>query len=123
MWITQKWQQFTSALDKGGLPAWVAVTALGFMIFWPIGLILLFSLIGRRTKMNNCRHRQHYRYGATGNTAFDRYRQETLERLEREKLEFQAFLQRLREAKDQENFDNFMKEYQAPAKGEKPQSA
>ena len=47
---------------------------------------------------------------STGNRAFDEYREETLRRLEEEVDEFQAFLQRLRHAKDKAEFDQFMAE-------------
>jgi hypothetical protein len=49
-------------------------------------------------------------FGSTGNRAFDEYRAETLRRLEEEANEFQAFLQRLRHAKDKAEFDQFMAE-------------
>ncbi len=45
---------------------------------------------------------------STGNTAFDAYREETLRRLEEEQEAFEAFLQRLRDAKDKAEFDQFM---------------
>ncbi len=44
----------------------------------------------------------------SGNTAFDAYRTETLRRLEQEQDSFEAFLIRLRDAKDQTEFDSFM---------------
>ena len=47
---------------------------------------------------------------STGNRTFDEYREETLRRLEEEVDEFQAFLQRLRQAKDKAEFDQFMAE-------------
>lgn len=47
---------------------------------------------------------------STGNRAFDAYREETLKRLEDEAEEFQAFLKRLRDAKDKAEFDQFMAE-------------
>ncbi|MET0688967.1 MAG: DUF2852 domain-containing protein, partial [Methyloceanibacter sp.] len=49
-------------------------------------------------------------FGSTGNRAFDDYREATLRRLEEEATEFQAFLQRLRHAKDKAEFDQFMAE-------------
>lgn len=45
---------------------------------------------------------------SSGNTAFDAYRQETLRRLEEEQTAFEAFLQRLRDAKDKAEFDAFI---------------
>ena len=46
----------------------------------------------------------------SGNSAFDAYKSDTLARLEREQKEFEAFLRRLREAKDKAEFDQFMDE-------------
>jgi hypothetical protein len=45
---------------------------------------------------------------SSGNSAFDAYREETLRRLEQEQTDFEAFLTRLREAKDKAEFDQFM---------------
>lgn len=44
----------------------------------------------------------------TGNRAFDAYRADTLNRLEEERAAFEAFLERLRAAKDMTEFDAFM---------------
>ena len=44
----------------------------------------------------------------SGNSAFDEYRQEMIKRLEQDHQEFQAFLERLRRAKDKAEFDQFM---------------
>ncbi|HTW54730.1 MAG TPA: DUF2852 domain-containing protein [Stellaceae bacterium] len=47
---------------------------------------------------------------SSGNRAFDEYRTETLRRLEDEQREFMEFLERLRQAKDKAEFDQFMAE-------------
>jgi len=47
----------------------------------------------------------------SGNRAFDEYRMETLRRLEEEQVEFKNFLDRLRHAKDKEEFDAFMAQH------------
>jgi len=47
---------------------------------------------------------------SSGNRAFDEYRSETLKRLEEEQREFKDFLERLRFAKDRDEFDQFMAE-------------
>ena len=47
---------------------------------------------------------------SSGNHAFDEYRDETLRRLEEEEREFKEFLDRLRQAKDKAEFDQFMAE-------------
>jgi hypothetical protein len=48
---------------------------------------------------------------SSGNRAFDEYRVETLKRLEEEQTEFKDFLDRLRHAKDKEEFDQFMAQH------------
>ena len=48
---------------------------------------------------------------SSGNRAFDEYRVETLQRLEEEQVEFKNFLDRLRHAKDKEEFDQFMAQH------------
>jgi hypothetical protein len=47
---------------------------------------------------------------SSGNHAFDEYRAETLRRLEEEQREFRDFLNRLRQAKDKAEFEQFMAE-------------
>ncbi len=44
----------------------------------------------------------------SGNRAFDDYRSETLRRLEDEQKEFVDYLDRLRQARDKQEFDQFM---------------
>src|ERR1700756_3656125 len=119
-------------------PGWIAVTILGFLIWWPIGLALLFYTIGSRKmgcwshhperwqnkmermqwKMERMRDRMErggFPFGpsSSGNRAFDEYRAETLRRLEEEQKEFREFLDRLRHAKDQEEFDLFMAQHRS----------
>ena len=47
-------------------------------------------------------------FASSGNTAFDAYKAETLRRLMSEQEAFEAFLERLRAAKDKSEFDQFM---------------
>lgn len=54
----------------------------------------------------------------TGNSAFDAYRDEMIQRLEDEKRSFEEFLERLREAKDKSEFDQFMDEREKKSKAE-----
>ena len=49
-------------------------------------------------------------FSAQDMAAFDAYREETLRRLEEEQQDFEAFLQRLREARDKAEFDQFIDE-------------
>jgi len=51
---------------------------------------------------------------SSGNRAFDEYRTETLRRLEDEQKDFGAFLERLRFARDKNEFDQFMAERRSP---------
>jgi hypothetical protein len=57
----------------------------------------------------------------SGNRAFDDYREQTLKRLEEEQREFREFLERLRFAKDREQFDQFMSERRDQPRDESPQ--
>jgi len=90
---------------------------LGFIFLWPVGLALLMYMIWskRMFSSSSCarktrRNRQMMRMGSTGNAAFDAYKEDTLRRLEDEQSNFEAFLERLREAKDKAEFDQFMDE-------------
>ena len=116
-------------------PVAIAFTILGFMFWWPVGLAMLFYMIGsgrmgcfgRRARAMNQRNWQDAgpwaswktwacgssadRPAATsGNRAFDEYKAETLRRMEEEQKEFGSFLERLRFAKDKAEFDQFMAE-------------
>ena len=104
-------------LDSKGKGAWIAAMVLGFVFFWPLGLALLFYMIWSKRMFNgSCSRRKswsHHNFSAmtsTGNSAFDAYKADTLRRLEQEQHDFEAFLERLREAKDKAEFDQFMDE-------------
>lgn len=129
-------------LDEYGKPAWLAIMVVGFIVFWPIGLAILAYMIwsgrmgcsrGDWGRWGEKRWRRYGRKGGwdargnhSGNTAFEEYKAETLRRLEDEQSEFLDFLQRLREAKDKAEFDQFMAERKkrpdAPA-GDGPEGA
>lgn len=99
-------------LDQRGKGAWIIAVVLGFVIFWPLGLALLGYMIwSKRMFSGSCAKRAHHRnhtFKSSGNTAFDAYKADTLRRLEDEQSSFEAFLQRLRAAKDKSEFDQFM---------------
>ena len=59
----------------------------------------------------------------TGNQAFDAYKYDTLTRLANEQEEFLAFLERLRQAKDRAEFDDFLKERDSKAKADEKEEA
>jgi hypothetical protein len=115
-------------------PGWIVLMILGFIFWWPVGLVILGIMIGSRkmgcwsgrgydrwqdhmqSKMDRVRAKMNSFGcggsgdwgGSSGNRAFDDYRAETLSRLEDEQREFREFLQRLRMAKDKAEFDQFM---------------
>ena len=111
-------------LDRKGRMAWIAAMVLGFIVFWPVGLFLVgyitYTNRWSSNKMFGCSARRashdrtdtaYHAYRAaqpSGNVAFDSYKAEMLRRLEDEQTAFEAFLQRLREAKDKSEFDAFM---------------
>ena len=112
-------------LDERGKGAWIAIMVLGFIFFWPIGLaILAYMIWSKRMFSGNCTrtHRKfksgHMAMKSSGNTAFDAYKEETLRRLEDEQEAFEAFLQRLRDAKDKAEFDQFMDERARKSNGD-----
>jgi Protein of unknown function (DUF2852) len=117
-------------LDELGRLAWILLMILGFMVWWPVGLMVLAFMIGRgrmgcgyhgdrwqrkmerlQDKMERLRGRgDWWGHSSSGNRAFDEYRTDTLKRLEDEQREFRDFLARLRQAKDKAEFDQFMAE-------------
>ena len=107
-------------LDERGKGAWIAAMVLGFIFVWPIGLALLAYMIwSKRMFSGNCVARTRtarHAFKSTGNNAFDAYKADTLRRLEDEQDAFEAFLQRLREAKDKAEFDEFMEDRSRSAK-------
>ncbi len=138
-------------LDDIGKPAWIGLTVLSFILWWPLGLVVLGFLIGsgrmacwtegaaprwqrrvermqrRMARMQEAAERwgcggSRTTYrAATGNHAFDEYRAETLRRLEEEQREFMEFLDRLRHAKDKAEFDEFMADRRRRSEGPAPQ--
>ena len=101
-------------MDARGKGAWIAAMVLGFIFFWPLGLALLFYMIWskRMFSSKSCKRTTSrvMMSRSTGNAAFDAYKADTLRRLEEEQKHFEAFLERLREAKDKAEFDQFMDE-------------
>ena len=102
-------------LDDKGKGAWIAAMVLGFVFFWPVGLAFLAYMIwSKRMFSKSCRRSANWsRHGMrtmkpSGNSAFDAYKADTLARLEQEQHDFESFLERLREAKDKAEFDQFM---------------
>ncbi len=118
-------------LDEYGKGAWIALIVLGFALFWPVGLAALFFVMfsgrarvwrmERRGRWHNARGRG-FAWGScamhsSGNAAFDEYRAQTIRRLEDEQKEFFEYLERLRQAKDKEEFDRFMADRKGQSEG------
>ena len=137
---TERW------LDDRGRKAWIFATILGFIFAWPIGLGLLGYMIWSKRMFNRscgmksgssherggpwARHGGGMGFGgqfrSSGNAAFDAYKSDTIRRLQEEQEAFEAFLQRLRDAKDKSEFDAFMndraKQSSAPVVVDEPKS-
>ena len=128
---------FAATLHDVPRPIWIAGMVLGFIWWWPMGLAVLAYLLGSGRMGRFCGPGRWYAMGPggnggpqggggwspwggcgrrrdarppSGNAAFDDYRAETLRRLEEEQREFQAYLERLRRARDKAEFDQFMNE-------------
>jgi len=125
----------TALIRPAWTPATIALTVIGFMVFWPLGLAMIAYIIwgdrldGFKRDVNGATDRAFAgwrgcgkrggmsRHGRTGNVAFDDWRSKELDRLaeERRKLdetlaEFDEYARELRRAKDQQEFDRFMAE-------------
>lgn len=128
--------------SMGRWSAWeIGAMVAGFVVFWPLGLIALF-LKWKNGEMwkgsadtaapwasfkapdlsgwNWKGQASSYGFAGSGNAAFDTYKREQLKRLdeERRRLDdeqkaFRNFVERLRRAKDQDEFDRFMNERRA----------
>ncbi len=120
--IMDKLRRAEAWMDSKGRGAWIAAMVAGFIAAPPVGLALVayITLTNRWSKhmfkSSSCaaRREQHWAnrgtWRSSGNTAFDAYKVDTLRRLEDEQQAFEAFLQRLRDAKDKAEFDSFMED-------------
>src|SRR3954447_3579668 len=92
-------------LDDVGKPIWIVGMVLGFIWWWPLGMVIVAYLLwsgrmGRWKHARGCWGRWHQAAGTgeargdpprgapSGNRAFDECRTETLKRLEDEQQEF-----------------------------------
>jgi biopolymer transport protein ExbB/TolQ len=127
----------TALLRPDWTPATIALMVLGFVVFWPLGLAMLaYILFGERLQafkheanekvdgFSRCfRGGSRWRnngwaghHHTTGNMAFDDWRKAELDRIEEERrkldemrAEFDTYMRELRRARDQEEFDRFMR--------------
>lgn len=113
-------------------PAWTPLTlvlmVIGFIVAWPLGLLMLaYILFGdripeirrhfdgvKREWSSESRCGPRGSYTRSGNSAFDDYRDAELKRLdeerrklEEERREFERYVHDLRRARDKEEFDRF----------------
>jgi hypothetical protein len=110
--VTRWFSDAQAWLDARGKGAWIAALVIAFILFWPLGLALLLYMFWSNRMTCSARKWSHTgaRFRSSGNSAFDAYRDATLKRLEDEQGAFQDFLDRLRKAKDQAEFDQFMED-------------
>ncbi len=134
----------TAIIKPQWSPLTIALMVMGFIIFWPLGLMVLgYILWGEKfggsaekaqTYWNKgCgfmrSNKKHFSgfgrdYSTSGNAAFDDYRADQLRRLDEERARldaevdaFQEYMANLRKAKDREEFDRFMSEHRGNRQG------
>jgi hypothetical protein len=118
----------TPRLAELPAPIWIALGLLGFLVWPPLGLVVLALAIWRgcmlccgfgfghwndRVERSPVPRESAAAPPASGNRAFDAYRAETLKRLEEEQRSFREYLERLRQAKDRAELEQFMQERRA----------
>ena len=100
----------------------IPVTIVALNVFWPAGVVIALILAWRGGFAPTGRPSPAPRdmdeavkslmpttaQKSSGNASFDAYRHDMIERLEAEQKNFEGFLTRLRTAKDQSEFDDFM---------------
>ena len=113
---------FTNArkLDEVPTPIWITLGLLACLLWWPLGLLVVAWVVWRGNMFCSGFGDRHWhdradRHGTepprtSGNYAFDEYRAETLKRLEEEQRSFREYLERLRQARDKAEFDQFMED-------------
>ncbi len=111
----------------------ISVSITTIAIFWPAGVFLaaifayqwgrIPSLGGRPAnqdvsdKMDEVKPQTNFSFNkSSGNQSFDAYREDLLRRLEQERDSFRSFVERVREAEDENEFDKFMTDRAEAAK-------
>ncbi|MEO8667683.1 MAG: DUF2852 domain-containing protein [Bauldia sp.] len=124
----------SNALRPAWTPLTIALMIIGFIVFWPLGLLMLGYIMWGHRVPELKRHfegagdsmardfrgcwgsrRSYSGNSRSGNFAFDDYREKELRRLDeerrrldQERREFEAYVHDLRRARDKEEFDRFM---------------
>ena len=131
-------------LDDIGKPAWIALMIVSFILFWPLGLVVLGYPDRERTNgmldigrgdATGERHGAMQERAANGAARARRHANthaatapstSTAPRpcagSKRKQRQFKEFLDRLRQAKDKAEFDQFMSEMRRRSEGPPPQT-
>ena len=100
-------------------PLAVFAVIMGFIVWWPLGVAAIGyilwggsidGLADDTVEQVKSWMKPHAKPTATGNAAFDAYKAETLKRLEEEEAAFAGYIQKLREARDSQEFERFLAE-------------
>lgn len=109
----------TRIANRRWTPLSIFAVIMGFVFWWPLGLAAIAyilwggsfdTLLDRTVAQAKSWVGSRAPVRSSGNVAFDAYRAETIRRLEQEEAEFSAYVARLREARDREEFDRFLAE-------------
>jgi hypothetical protein len=104
---------------KRWTPLAIFAVIMGFIVWWPLGFLAIGyvlwggsidGLVDDAVAEVKSRMSAKPAVKTTGNATFDAYKAETLKRLEDEEAAFAAYVQKLREAHDREEFDRFLAE-------------
>ena len=128
------------ALRPAWTPLTIALMVLGFIVAWPLGLLMIAYIIWGDRIPEIRRHFESVKGDYTmdfrfdrgtsrsGNSAFDDYRAAELKRLdeerrrlEEERRQFEQYVRDLRRARDKEEFDRFMAERASKTREAPPQ--
>lgn len=98
-------------------PIGIAAMVLGFAVWWPVGLAIIGYILWGGSiddivndAIASVKRMARPAAASSGNAAFDAYREETLRRLEEEQAAFDDYVEKLRQARDREEFEKFMAE-------------
>ena len=97
-----------NVLNSIGKPVWFILMAMGFMWFWPIGLVI-FAYVAWDYANSNASAPWSMSFWSSGNSAFEKYQAEQRAKLDAEKEAFAKFIQAKLSAKDQAEFEEFKK--------------
>jgi len=111
--------QIVTTVFFGGFAIAVSIVAMAMFGLIGVALAALFAwqwlrMMGHGLRPSPVQRTPRPALRPTGNASFDAYRDEMLARLEQEQAAFEEFLVRLREAKDETEFNAFMADRAEP---------